>query len=187
MLVGLAPDACLLELGCMTGRLACRLERRGVPWGRYVGIDLSEQAIQKFRAREVRGTDPKAGDATDLSGLDRKSYDAVICAFLLQDLCEAQGKELLQQIRHVMKPEGRAVIALTVDPEDSRDLGNDYRPEVLKKEGCPGKFTRLLSKNDLEKLIGQSGFIKQKEKEIETQTGLLENYSAWYRADQPID
>lgn len=184
LLVGLAPDACLLDLGCGTGRLACRLERRGVPWGRYVGIDLSEKAIQKFRAREVRGTDPKAGDATDLSRLEQNSFDAVICAFLLQDQCEADGKKLLQQIVHVMKPQGRAVVALTVHPEESSDQ-DEYRPRMLADRESPTKFARLWSKSDFAKLMSQSGFKMQKEKEDKTETGLLEIYSAWYRASQP--
>jgi len=178
----LPADASLLDLGCSIGLLADRLATHGVQWRRYVGMDLSEKAIEVFRERRLNGAEPLVGDATDLSSFPPQSFHAVLCAFLLQDLTELDGIKLLEDTWLVLKPNGCLVLALTVHPQQSRELGSDYRPKALAEKGVPGKFTYLWSMKDLTEVLIQRGFWEQQVHQGQTPAGLIEIYGLWNAA-----
>ena len=178
----LPGDASLLDLGCSVGLLADRLAAHGLPWRRYVGVDLSETAIEAFRKRGVSGTELHVGNATDLSKWEPHSFDAVLCAFLLQDLPESAERKLLRNIPLVLKPGALLVLALTVHPLQPRELGNDYKPGALADRGVPGKFTYLWSMKGLTDLLTQCGFHEQQVHQVQTAAGLVEIYGLWRAA-----
>lgn len=180
----LPADASLLDLGCSIGLLADRLATHGVRWRRYVGMDLSEKAIEVFRERRLSGAEPLVGDATDLSSFPPESFDAVVCTFLLQDLTKFDGSKLLEDIRLILKPNGCLVLALTVHPQQPRELGGDYKPQALAEKGVPGKFTYLWSMKELTEALTQRGFSEQQVHQGQTPAGLIEIYGSW-RAAQP--
>lgn len=180
----LPQDATLLDLGCSVGLLADRLAAQSLCWRRYVGVDLSQEAIDIFRNRGLNGTELLVGNATDLSNWEPNSFDVVICAFLLQDLSESDGRKLLQDIPRVLKPDALLVLALTVHIQQPRDLGHDYRPKALADKGVPGKFTYLWSMENLREVLIQCRFQEQEVHQTQKSTDLIEVYGSW-RVSQP--
>jgi len=149
----------ILDLGCGTGRVAWELSGRGLTWENYIGIDLSELAIARFTERQVPGTIATVGEATDLSQHPDGAFDVVFCVFILQDLDRTTGEAFLKSLPRILRDKGALVLALTVDPESSRELGQDYKPQELESQGIPGKYTYLWSKPELEEALHESGFL----------------------------
>lgn len=149
----------ILDIGCGTGRVACELSERGLTWENYIGIDLSELAIVRFTERQVPGTIATVGEATELSQYPDAAFDVVFCVFILQDLDRTTGVELLKSLPRILRDKGALVFALTVDPDSSRELGQDYKPQELESQGIPGKYTYLWSKPELEEALHESGFL----------------------------
>jgi ubiquinone/menaquinone biosynthesis C-methylase UbiE len=180
LLCAVLPAAAhILDLGCGTGSVAQQLVERGVTWSRYVGIDLSQQLIEEFQHRGLPKTEPLVGDATVLERLPKASFDIVLCLFLLQDLPRDEVQASLHSIHDVLKPEGFLLLALTLDPASSKDLGSNYKARALEERGIPGKETYLWSKPDLQSVIQRCGFLIHEQEEKKAANGLLDSYTLW--------
>jgi SAM-dependent methyltransferase len=184
LLVGLPPESVVLDLGCCTGALAKQLVDHGCRWRKYIGLDLSEKAVEIFKRREIKGTEPLAGDATDLGRFNGMSFDAILCSFLIQDLPRQAARKMLRDVRSLLRPDGLLVVVLTVHPSESRELGEDYKAKVLAERGIPGKYAVLWSKKDIVRAMKDLGFAIQGEVERTTPAQLIESYISW-RAAQP--
>jgi SAM-dependent methyltransferase len=66
----------ILDVGCGTGRLLELIERIGMPFERYLGVDLSNEAVKRARARAIVNSDFVTANASDFSTTER--FDAVV-------------------------------------------------------------------------------------------------------------
>ena len=89
------PQSTLLDLGCGNGSVAKKIFDVLGCWEKYVGIDGTKTSIGQFEDLKLPNTKLVLGDATDLSKLSGKSFDLVLCLFLLQDLSQQAGEDLL--------------------------------------------------------------------------------------------
>ncbi len=100
------PAAKILDAGCGPGVMAGKLMERGYAvWG----IDFAEPMIRK--ARELCGSDQfGVGDVEHIPFPDN-TFDAVVSLGVMEYL--ESDEEALREIRRVLRPGGRAVIAIS--------------------------------------------------------------------------
>lgn len=96
-----APNLRVLELGCADGRLLADLKP-----ARGVGVDFSEEMIQRARARHPQLTFIHA-DAHDLTALD-ETFDIIILSDLVNDLWDVQ--RVLEQVKRLSAPRTRVIL-----------------------------------------------------------------------------
>ena len=84
----------LLEVGCGSGQFA-ELLYRDLPID-YLGLDISTEAIEQARAKQMGGFRFESGDAL-LSPLLEGSYDSVVCTEVLEHI--EHDRELLKRIQ----------------------------------------------------------------------------------------
>lgn len=83
----IGPEARILELAPGTGINVARLLREAPRFASYLGIDASEDMLQRARPR-ARGDARivlRLGDATDLSPVDG-AFDFIVCTWMLSHL-----------------------------------------------------------------------------------------------------
>jgi len=99
----LRPGERVLDVGAKWGGLASRL-----PVGvTYTGLDLSEENVRKAAAA---GLDIRHADVTKPLPVDDDAFDCVFCLELLEHLTFPLA--LLEELRRVLAPDGRAVISV---------------------------------------------------------------------------
>lgn len=103
-LLGLKPDATVIDVGCGTGRAVAELAARGT---RAIGVDLDQAMLAAARER-FPGIDLRTADATVLPLADgaAQGYRADKVLHILPDPAAA-----LAEARRVLEPGGRIVLA----------------------------------------------------------------------------
>jgi ubiquinone/menaquinone biosynthesis C-methylase UbiE len=110
---GLGPGARMLDVGCGTGTLAIRAAARVGDSGEVVGIDPAPRQIARAQAKARRSRrSPEFRQATvqDLPFPDG-SFDAVTSTLMMHHLPAEVRDRALCEIRRVLKPGGRLVVA----------------------------------------------------------------------------
>ncbi len=111
-LLPLAPGQSVLDVGCGTGTLLLRLHERQ-PEARLFGVDADPDALalaeQKGRQRRVNWS-LLAASATRLPFPD-SHFDAVVTSLVFHHLTTPQKQQALGEIRRVLRPEGRLLLA----------------------------------------------------------------------------
>jgi SAM-dependent methyltransferase len=112
----LQPGERVLELGCGTGALAARLADAVGPDGAVLAsdvaagmVDVARRTLAPHAQVEVRQLDASA------TGLADESFDAVV--FVMGLMFLEQPAEAVAEIRRVLRPGGRAVVASWAGPE----------------------------------------------------------------------
>jgi O-antigen biosynthesis protein len=104
-LLGLLDQAQrVLDVGCSTGYLAERLQKRGKT---VVGLDLDERSAELARrfCAEVH-----VGDVETMElPFEPASFDAILCGDLIEHLRDPQA--LLARLRPFLRPSGRLVLS----------------------------------------------------------------------------
>lgn len=122
----------VLELGCGAGRLTGYLVELA---DEVFGIDVSPAMVEHCRRAYPGGTF-SVDDLRDLSGFESQSFDVVVGANNVLDvLGDAERREVLREIRRILKPEGiaalsshnRAYIPRLRKPTDLRGARNIVR------------------------------------------------------------
>jgi len=145
------PGERLLELGVGTGYYSCELAEWVAPSGILELFDLQQKFLDHtMRAAADRGLTnliPTQGDATQLPYEDA-SVDAVILTAVLGEIPDQAAA--LQEIRRVLKPDGRLVVGeLFGDPHFTsrgslRRLGAEAGLNLSESSGPAfGYFARL--------------------------------------------
>lgn len=108
-MVGPAAGLRILEVGSGGGHVL-----RMFPEARLTAVDVSKVFLDTAK-RNLHGYDAEfhLGELSDLN-LPEESYDRIICTEVLEHTRAPQ--EVLAQIRRLLKPDGRAVITVPVDP-----------------------------------------------------------------------
>ena len=102
------PQLRVLDLGCGDGAMA----RNGLincPVEKYVGVDLSQDALMHLETRQGLGPNVQVlrGDiATSIEELPPEAFDLVLASYSLHHFESAQKKAILQQIRRLLTPTG---------------------------------------------------------------------------------
>src|SRR6185503_5230698 len=125
---GVAPGRSILDAGCGTGRHVLELARRG-----YLvhGIDLSPEMIAVARAR--LGETPSASvDVGDLLHLPARTYHAILCRGVLNDLTEdAPRRHAFDRFAGALEPNG--VLILDVRDWDATASRKSLEPLFRKR------------------------------------------------------
>jgi 2-polyprenyl-3-methyl-5-hydroxy-6-metoxy-1,4-benzoquinol methylase len=103
----------VLDIGCGTGLLRSRLE--GVPFAEYVGVDLSEAAIEEARARDYARSRFVVGDATT-SDLGR--FDVIVLNEVLYYVDD--GAEFVRRVAAMVRADGLVLVSMWRHPGDHR-------------------------------------------------------------------
>jgi ubiquinone/menaquinone biosynthesis C-methylase UbiE len=112
----------VLDVGCGTGTLAALAGKIVGPSGRVCGIDASPQMIARARAKAVRaGIEARfeIAAAQSLPFAD-SSFDVALGTLMLHHLGRAGRRELIAELRRVLRPGGRALIVDFTEPSAKR-------------------------------------------------------------------
>ncbi len=134
----LAGCRAALDVGCGSGGLAAAMEAAGIPevWG----VDpspylLQLAALRHPRVRLVQGL----GERT---GFPSARFDGVGACFLFHELPPHAADASLEEIRRILVPGGRLVIA---EPSPVQFRGSDWRA-LLRRSGRLGLYFFLVAK-----------------------------------------
>lgn len=117
----LPPGGSVLDLGCGTGVNVARLLRLGIPFSRYVGIDLTPQMLAVARR--------KFGDLPNVTfqrldllrdPLPEGEFDLVISTWVFSHLRKRAG-EVVEKAMQRLKPGGHIVLLMFSRPDSWLD------------------------------------------------------------------
>lgn len=130
----------IIEFGCGEGYVANYLLERGFT---YLGIDISESAIQK--AKEMTGEKGQnaflIADVTELNQITAGLFDAVIdnqCLHML--VTDDHRQKYLAEMKRILKASGKAYFRENTQEEEFKQEIADFR-EFVEKSG--GEYTVL--------------------------------------------
>jgi ubiquinone/menaquinone biosynthesis C-methylase UbiE len=112
-LLSVEPDAYFIEIGCGTGTALRAVSSIFSGTGAAVGLDLSHQMLLKSQEKLKQNTDTVhlvQGDGVHLPVRDQQ-FNRAFCAFTLELFSEADMRAVLKEIRRILQPSGRLVIA----------------------------------------------------------------------------
>jgi SAM-dependent methyltransferase len=175
----LNADRRVLDLGCGDGGVALNL-LQAVPELRYVGVEATPSLAKLFNEKKLNAKLHEA-DATDLLNLfPETKFHIILCLFLLQDLTVDCAKRILKDMRKLLTDNGVMLLGLTVHPDESSVVGEEYRPKAFsdkkKNINIPGKYTYLWGRPDLDKELDSLGYRRIATYEELTPNLLWESY-----------
>lgn len=105
--------ASVLDIGCGTGVLRTRLGDQDV--SSYVGVDLSDAAIERARQRSLADSDFVVGDAAD-PAMALDPADVVVLNEMLYYV--ADPDEFLERVERLVRPGGLVIVSMWRHPGD---------------------------------------------------------------------
>ena len=137
----IGSERTILDLGAGTGK-SLEAFLNAHPFERAVGCDFSENMLEKAKAR--------LGERAELIACDfhalpfaHQSFDIVTGSFILRSV--QNMTRFLSEVKHVVKPEGKAVFLELTRPQNQLAWNLFYRPYVQFYIPLIGK---LFSKHD---------------------------------------
>ncbi len=103
----------VLDCGCGTGTLAIIAKRHVGPEGRVCGVDLSKDQLKRARSKaqkEGLAIEFHEGSIDELPFSDN-SFDAIFSTLMLHHVPGTVKRSAFRQMRRVLKPSGRIVVA----------------------------------------------------------------------------
>ena len=109
----IGPGCRMLDVGCGTGTLAVQAARRVGSGGQLAGIDPGPRQVARARSKTRRANlDIDFREAgIEAIPFDDDSFDAVTSTLMMHHLPSGLKDRGLAEIRRVLKPDGRLVIA----------------------------------------------------------------------------
>jgi SAM-dependent methyltransferase len=109
------PDSRVLDIGCGTGYNLARLRQLAVPFGTYLGVDLSPAMLAI--AREEHAGEPRSrfveGDLHALATMEQR-FDLVVCTWVASHL--ERPRDVFELAYQLLAPGGHAVFLLMTPP-----------------------------------------------------------------------
>lgn len=146
---GLEAGQNILDVGTGTGVLIPYLTRAVGPVGAVTAIDYSENMIKigKTKHSHLKNVSIKLGNIEE-TAFPTESFDAVICFGVFPHL---ENKEkTLRNINHILKPDGKLVIAHALSSEELKTHHNNASSTVM--------HDVLPEEAEMKKLLEQTGF-----------------------------
>lgn len=116
---GISEGECVLDVACGTGTLAIEIKKQH-PKAKVAGIDGDGDALARAK-RKARDAGVKIafeyGLATELP-YEARSFDAVLSTLLFHHLSDEAKADSAEEIRRVLRPGGRLLIADWGRPQD---------------------------------------------------------------------
>ncbi|WP_051399881.1 class I SAM-dependent methyltransferase [Haloechinothrix halophila] len=183
-IAGLAPGDRVLDLACGTGMVARAAAGRVSPGGYVCGLDVNEDMLAVARRVDV-DIEWRKADAR-CTGLPDASFDAALCQQGLQFVPDRLS--VLREIRRVLVPGGRAVLATWCATNDG-DAGyapiaaafRRHRPDDSDLLGFIGAIFGLSDGTEVGRLAEAAGF---DDVSVERRAGLVRfpSAEAWVEA-----
>jgi GT2 family glycosyltransferase/tetratricopeptide (TPR) repeat protein/2-polyprenyl-3-methyl-5-hydroxy-6-metoxy-1,4-benzoquinol methylase len=175
--LALVPPAAarILDIGCAAGRLGMLIKER--QQAQVTGIEYSAEAAAIAQTRLDRVV---VGDIETLApDFDPQSFDAVVCADVLEHLREPGA--VLKRIRSWLRPDGKLIVSIPNVRHHSVICGLlagnwSYQPAGL----LDRDHLRFFTRREIEKLLHRSGFTVT---DLQIVPGA--SYEAWDKAGQP--
>jgi ubiquinone/menaquinone biosynthesis C-methylase UbiE len=155
-LARLQPGEQVLDVGCGTGTLALEAAWRVRTTGRVVGIDQSQQQIDRARSKAARcelPVDFQIGVIEQLPFPDQ-TFDVVLSTLMMHHLPAPLKRQGLAEIARVLKPGGRLVIA-------------DFKPKQERKGQAARFHAGGSSMRDLAAMVVGAGFEQPEMEEMQ--------------------
>ncbi|MEU1588472.1 methyltransferase domain-containing protein [Micromonospora sp. NPDC005710] len=149
----------ILDVGCGAGHYAAELLARGA---RVTGIDVSATLLRHAHARAARAQLRLHDLEQPLHFAADASFDGVLCALVINHL--TNRRQLLAEMRRVLRPAGWLVISTTHPTADWRHFGGSYYDESwVDLPHGPGAlhFQRMTLETFLDELL-DAGFTLEK-------------------------
>ena len=150
-LVEIQPVHQVLDVGCGPGFYTMTLAQR---CGRAIGIDatpeLLARAREEARQRGLRNLQFIEGDAEHLP-FPTHAFDVVTSRAAFHHFVHPE--RVLAEMKRVLKPNGRVLIADMIASEDREKADYQNRLERL----CDPSHTRALSQSEFDRLFNQAG------------------------------
>jgi ubiquinone/menaquinone biosynthesis C-methylase UbiE len=127
-LAGIQPGENVLDVGCGTGTLAIKAQKRVGLNGRVYGIDPGAQQIVRAHAKAARRKLPidfQVGVIEHLNFPDQ-TFDAVLSTLMMHHIPGDLKRQGIIEIARVLKPGGRLVIADFKRVEQGQELPKKY-------------------------------------------------------------
>jgi SAM-dependent methyltransferase len=181
------PGETILELAAGPGDTGLLAARSLVPGGHLVSTDFAQEMVDAARRRAAElgfGDEVVSFRLEDMTSLsfDDGWFDGVVCRWglmLVPDIPAAAG-----EIERVLRPDGRAALAVWADPDDNDwmtaagrsalELGLAERPEP----DAPGPF-RLSADGLLAEVLREAGLRVELVEDVEL-TWRVPSLAAWW-------
>ncbi|MGA2477262.1 MAG: class I SAM-dependent methyltransferase [Spirochaetia bacterium] len=142
-----SPFAAMLDIGCGTGALLQMIQEKRKD-ARLFGVDLSEQMIQVAKAKLGEKADLRVSDSEKLP-FSNEAFDLVMCTFSFHHYPNPGA--VLLEVRRVLAPSGRLILADPTGPMPLRQLGMVIG--IFIKDGT----VRIYSKKEMHGLAKGAG------------------------------
>ena len=113
------PGEWILEIGCGTGTGLALIQEKVSPSGFSLGLDLSHRMLLESRINFCSAL--ILGDAAHLP-LSSGCFDGLFCSFTLELFPQTQISLVLNEIRRVLKPDGRLLVIALSNHHDTLAL-----------------------------------------------------------------
>ena len=182
----------ILDLGCGDGTMGIFLAGLGY---RYLGIDVSEAAIERARQRSAdAGANAgfRVADALDPDTLPTSGFDVVVDCYCLHMLVvDAHRKRYLRNVRGIMRDGGYFILFGSHDPEAFEGRVDSFA-EFCRKTGANtcGVPLQKRQENRWRNVPGKSVFLMGRSRSLKgyreelTAAGFRILYRSTYRRDR---
>ncbi len=151
----------VLDFGCGPATMLCMLARRRS--GRFIGVDLSKEAIavakSRFEEANLATGEFYTGSLETLQRFEKRSLDAVLLLNVLDNLEKEDAIRLLKEAKRLVKPTGKTLVKVTPFLDEAT-----LRGEGLKKvkddfyQDESGLYLLNLSDETWKTLFDDAGF-----------------------------
>ena len=168
---GLRPGGRALDLACGTGSLTRDLAKRVGSEGYVLAMDFSKEMIEAAKKRPMSNVEYRLGDATDLQGVEDRSFDAATIAYGARNIPDLDA--LFGEMARAIRPGGRVVCLEIARPRGrffatfyglwfdrlvpwlGAKVSGDawaysYLPESVKAFVAPGELAEIMRRNGLQ-------------------------------------
>ena len=137
----------LLDIGCGTGNLLLLLSSKYE--AQLSGVDLSKNMLEIAQNKLGEKADLRVGDSENLP-FDDDTFDIITCTDSFHHYPHPEN--VLKEVKRVLKPKGRLLIADPYAPTPFRQLANIYMH--FSKSGD----VKIYCEDEIRKLLENAGF-----------------------------